>query len=431
MAFSSFRTYKTFCLCLVVAFAVLYNVQAQEEKSIEEPLGILLTWKEDPTSTISIDWHLTTEQQQVLHYKDRESTEWMKAESKTHAFPFSERIIHRVLLNGLKPGTSYSIKFREGSKEYYFNTMPADISDEAIRIAIGGDTMHEQSFMEKTNRQVVKYNPHFAVIGGDLAYANGLESNLGRWYQWFDAVKNTLIAEDGRIIPLVIGIGNHEVVGGYYSKHEDYKQDDESRRKIAPYYYNLFSFPDQPGYGVLDFGKYLSFILLDSEHTNPIDGVQKEWLKNILDERREMAHIIPIYHVPAYPSARDFNGTNESRVREHWLPIMEEVGVKLAFKNHDHAYKRTFPIKNNKIDKDGIIYIGDGSWGTRPRETHKLEETWYLDEVQSIRAFTLVTLQGSLFNILTIDEDGNLIDSYPENPLLKKMDSIIKTVAGQ
>ena len=106
-------------------------------------------------------------------------------------------------------------------------------------------------------------------------------------------------------------------------------------------------------------------------------------------------------------------------------------GVKLAFENHDHAYKRTFPIKNNKIDREGIVYIGDGSWGTRPREVHKLEETWYLQKAQSIRAFTLVTLQGSYFNILSIDEDGNLIDSYPQNPLQEKMDAVIKIVAGK
>ncbi|EPR65885.1 hypothetical protein ADICYQ_5030 [Cyclobacterium qasimii M12-11B] len=38
---------------------------------------------------------------------------------------------------------------------------------------------------------------------------------------------------------------------------------------------------------------------------------------------------------------------------------------------------------------------------------------------QSVRAFTLVTLQGKSFNILTVDEDGKIIDSYPNNPLIK------------
>src|SRR5690606_3611267 len=242
MYFESFKQFKALYLGLILSLLLLGNVQGQEATTAEEPLAIFLTWKEDPSSTISIDWHLLTAQQQVLYYKEKTSMQWLKAESKTHAFPFSDRTIHRVFLDGLNPGTSYSIKFGEESEEYYFNTMPEDITNEAIRIAVGGDTMHNQFLMEKTGKEVVKFDPHFVVIGGDLAYANGVEANVGKWYQWFDAVKNSLITDDGRIIPMVIGIGNHEVVGGYTSRHEDYKEDDESRRKIAPYYYNLFSF---------------------------------------------------------------------------------------------------------------------------------------------------------------------------------------------
>lgn len=81
---------------------------------------------------------------------------------------------------GLKPGTSYSIKFGDLESEYYFTTMPADIAKEPIRVAVSGDTLHDQAFMEKTNNQVVKYDPHFAAIGGDLAYANGNPDNVKR-----------------------------------------------------------------------------------------------------------------------------------------------------------------------------------------------------------------------------------------------------------
>lgn len=396
------------------------GIHASDLRPQEEPLAIFLTWTDDPLRTISIDWHLTSSEKQVLYYRLKGTGDWKKSESSVHDFPYSDRKIHRVGLKGLAPNHNYEIRFGENSQVYYFRTMPQDISREPLRIAIGGDSMHDQAFMEKTNRQVAAYDPHFAVIGGDLAYANALEKNLDRWYQWFDAVKNTLIMEDGRIIPLVLGIGNHEVLSGSFSRHEDFKFDDESRAKIAPYYYNLFAFPGQPGYGVLDFGEYLSFFLLDSDHTNPIDGVQKEWFRRELAIRNEMTHIIPLYHVPAYPSVRDFHGSSQSRVREHWLPLIEKAGVRLVFENHDHAYKRTYPIKNNEIHQDGVVYIGDGSWGTNPREIHDAATTWYLEKSQSIRAFTLVTLQGSAFNIISVDEDGNVIDTYPANPLHNK-----------
>lgn len=385
----------------------------------QDPTGIFLTWKEDPLTTMVVDWHLESGSFEILHVKEKGTEAWTQQQSEVHPFPHSERKIHRVALSGLKPGTSYSIKFGNGNKEYYFNTMPADIAKESIRIAIGGDSMHDQSFMEKTNTQVAKFNPHFAAIGGDLAYANGDPKNVKRWYQWFDAVKNTLIREDGRIIPVVVGIGNHEVRKAVFEEGEEVIYNDANRAKMSPFYYGLFAFPGQPGYAVLDFGKYFSFFLLDSDHSNPIIGPQTDWLKRELAVRDDVTQIITMHHVPAYPSVRDFNGTTQSRVREHWLPLIEKAGVKLVFENHDHAYKRTYPIKNNQVDKDGVVFIGDGSWGTRTRKTHDPETTWYLDKAMSVRAFTLVTLQGSSFNIISIDDDGNVIDSYPQNPLLK------------
>ncbi|MEX0882343.1 MAG: metallophosphoesterase family protein [Cyclobacteriaceae bacterium] len=385
----------------------------------ESPSGILLTWKEDPTTTMSLDWHNTSGESQTLIYRLKGNTDWKKSQSNVLDFPFSDRKIHRVFLRGLTPDHSYEVKFGNDTEVYYFKTMPADISKEPIRIAIGGDTMHDQRLMEMTNKQVAKYDPHFAIIGGDLAYANGDQKNLNRWYEWFDAVKNTLIMEDGRIIPMILGIGNHEVQGGYMNKHEDFVANDENRKRIAPFYYTLFSFPDQPGYGVLDFGKYFSLILLDSDHSNPIEGVQTEWFKRELAIREEVTHLVAMYHVPAYPSVRDYNGSIQTKVREYWTPLIEKSGIRLVFENHDHAYKRTYPIKNNGIHQDGIVYIGDGSWGTSPREVHDAATTWYLEKSQSINAFTLLTLQGKAYSLISVDHNGNIIDSYPAQPTLK------------
>lgn len=392
----------------------------------EEPGGIYLTWKEDPTSTISIDWHLKNSDSQSLYYRKKGTKNWKKSASTVLDFPFSNRKIHRVFLNGLTANQAYEIKLGQFDKVYYFKTMPKDIAKTPISFAIGGDTMHDQAWMEKTNRQVLPYHPDFIVWGGDLAYANGDGKNVKRWYAWFDAVKNTLIQEDGRIIPILAGIGNHEVKKGYNDEDISENLKMEKRKESAPFYYSLFAFPGQPGYGVLEFGQYLSFIFLDSDHTNAIDGPQKDWLERELSLQKEKntSHVMAIYHVPAYPSAIKkgtprYSGTTQTMIRDHWVPLFEKSTLKLAFENHDHTYKRTHPIKNNTIDQDGIVYIGDGSWGTRPRQVHEAAKTWYLATSQPVRAFTLVTLEGRGFSIISVDEEGNIIDSYPKNPLLK------------
>uniref|UniRef100_UPI0030ED4373 purple acid phosphatase family protein n=1 Tax=uncultured Cyclobacterium sp. TaxID=453820 RepID=UPI0030ED4373 len=405
---------------IFICFLSLLGLFVGPLSAQEEPSGIYLTWEKDPTSTMTIDWHLKTNTTQTLFYRKKGEEDWRKKSGQVTNFPFSDRKIHRVFLSGLMADQAYEVKFGSHERVYYFKTMPKEISRNPIKFAIGGDTMHDQKVMEKTNLQVLPYNPDFIIIGGDLAYANGDGKNVKKWYAWFEAVKNTLIQEDGRMIPIMVGIGNHEVKSGFDEESIPENLKVEKRKESAPFYYNLFAFPGQPGYGVLEFGNYLSFLFLDSDHTNAIDGPQKDWLARelALQKEKNTSHVMAIYHVPAYPSARSFTGTTQTMIRNHWVPLFEKSSMNLAFENHDHAYKRTYPIKDNNVDEDGIVYIGDGSWGTKPRTVHEAASTWYLETSQSVRAFTLVTLQGKSFNIITVDEDGNIIDSYPNNPLI-------------
>ena len=317
-------------------------------------------------------------------------------------------------LTGLEPGTYYEFRFGEESRVFRFRTMPGDAL-QPIRFAAGGDVRHEQRWMERTNSQVLKYDPEFVLWGGDLAYADGREDRVNRWYEFFDAMKNTLITEEGRVIPAVAGLGNHEVQGGYYYNTEGFEPTDEWRETISPYFYALLAFPGQPGYNVLDFADYLSIIVLDSDHNNPIEGAQTEWLEQVLSERQHVPHVFPIYHVPAFPSHRDYHSDVITRVRETWTPLFEQYGVQVAFENHDHTYKRTPPIRNGTVDPGGVVYLGDGAWGVRTRDYHPPDETWYLERVESVRHFILVTIQGRHQTFTVVDEDGNIIDRYPES----------------
>jgi acid phosphatase type 7 len=401
-------------------FSLILFLSATWRIADNEPLAIFLTWTEDPTTTISIDWHTMQKQDQRLFFRKRNGGEWEDVTSHTFPFPFSNRFIHRVSLSNLIPNTAYDIKFGASENIYYFRTMPSNTAEEQVIIALGGDTMYsgQTDLMIKTNHQVLKYDPHFVVIGGDLAYADGLAEGVEKWYSWFDAWKTSLITDDNRIIPIIVGIGNHEVVKGYYYNHEDFVVNDENREKIAPYFYKLFAFPGHPGYNILDFGNYLSLIILDTDHTNPIDGEQTEWLEEQLEKRREVLHTVPVYHVAAYSSYRNFEGRIPKRIREHWLPLFEEHGVKVAFENHDHTYKLTYPIKNNQIDEDGIVFVGDGAWGRIPRPIRN-KDAWYLKSADSLRSFVIMSIQGRNQSLLMIDGDGNLIESYPSIPQLE------------
>lgn len=406
-----------FPLLLVFTAAACTHGLSAERAHRFEPAGLLLTWQRDPTTTMTIDWHTLKETPSELQYREAGTDTWAAVTGASHPFPFTERTIHRVELTGLDPNTTYEFRFGPDSREYRFRTMPADLR-EPVRFAAGGDTRHQKNWMERTNRIAMKYDPCFVVWGGDLAYANGDPKNVSRWFEWFEAIHDTLIARDGRVVPVVAGVGNHEVQQGSYRNHEDREDSDAFRERIAPFFYALLAFPGQPGYDVLDFGDYMSLIILDTDHLNPIEGAQTEWLARTLEERAGRPHVFPVYHVTAYPSNRDFNGRVETSIRELWTPLFDRHGVKLAFEHHDHTYKRTYPIRAGEVHEDGVVYIGDGAWGVRTRPVHPVDETWYLRRAESARHCIIVTLQGTARSVLVVDEHGDVIDTYPEMPFL-------------
>jgi acid phosphatase type 7 len=387
--------------------------------SAEAPVAVMLTWQQDPTTTMTIDWHTLPDDEgrSTLCFGDGAADQWStQVESAQHAWPYGPRTIHRVELTGLSPGTEYRFQVGEFGRVYRFRTMPADIDAQPVRFAIGGDTQHLPQFLETTNQVALAHDVDFVAWGGDLAYADGgdNESHQTRWESWFAANQRTLVADDGRVVPILVAIGNHEVRGGYHYNHPEYEQTDDWRSQIAPYFYSLFAFPGQPGYGALDFGEYMTLLFLDTDHSNPILGEQTGWLTSALEARTAtgVPHVFPVYHVPAHPSHRDPMGQVETRVRDTWVPLFEANDIKLAFEHHDHTYKRTHPIRGGEIaPDDGIVYIGDGAWGVLTREGEQ-SDAWYIDQFASVRHAVIVSIQGDNRHVQVVSENGDTIDEY-------------------
>jgi acid phosphatase type 7 len=378
--------------------------------------GLFLTWQGDPTSTMTIDWHTADgAMPPALEYRQAGMEVWQIQTGQRFPFPFSKRTVHRVELAALQPGATYQFRFSPGTPVYSFRTMPRQAT-RPIRFVAGGDVRHRQEWMEAANRLAARMDPDFIVWGGDLAYADGREDRAGNWHEFFDAIRNSLVTPEGRVIPVLAAIGNHEVRGGFHFNMEGYVQDAATRAALAPYYFTLFAMPGQPGYNVLDFGDYLSIFLLDSNHTNPVAGTQTEWLAQALATRQEVPHLFPVYHVTAYPSHRSFEDRTSREIRQHWVPLFERFNVRVAFENHDHTYKRTVPIRANQPHPQGIVYIGDGCWGVSPRSVHDPAATWYLEKALSTRHVILVTVDRTHQHFLVVDEQGKVIDEYPATP---------------
>jgi hypothetical protein len=367
-----------------------------------QPSTLFLTWQRDPTTTMTVQWVGTIGETSDtnVYFSGSKVGPWQSQPTTTKVYPYTDLRVFRAELTGLTPGADYQFTIGKHSPTYRFRTMPAKAT-EPIHFISGGDcgtNVHAVA----NNIQAARQDPAFAVVGGDLGYDNGRSVEIS--LAFLRNYSKHMVTRDGRMIPMVTCIGNHEVIGGY-----------NQPRQKAPFFYALFDgmYPET-GYAALDFGDYLSLILLDTGHTSAIGGAQTDWLERTLAERVDRAHVFAVNHVPAYPSYRAMKGsggkegTGEGN-RKYWVPLFEKYRVPVVLEHHDHTFKRTKPLIDGIGHDNGVLYLGDGSWGMlrTPQSPEKLS---HLAAASRDYHLSLHCIQGEERFHLALDENGRVMD---------------------
>lgn len=377
-------------------------------KELFKPDTLFAIWQRDPTTTMTIQWigsenetPDTSINYRIAAKKDADAgSPWQTAKTSTKPYPMTEFKVFRCELTQLQPGAEYEFQIGKASALYRFKTMPAKATD-TIHFVSGGDC-GVGSHAVANNLLAAKQDPMFAIVGGDLGYDNGrsVEVSLAFIRNW----SKTMIAAGNRLIPMIPGIGNHEVNGGY-----------STDRAKAPFYYALFDglYPET-GYTTLDFGDYLSLVLLDTGHTSPIGGEQADWLEKTLRARKDHPHTLVVNHVPAYPSHRPMvtasgkPGAGAGN-REHWVPLFDKYRVPVVLEHHDHTFKRSKPLVGGEMHADGVLYLGDGSWG-KLRVPLPIEKLPHLLKVSSHYHLSYHRIEGEERYHIAMDDTGKMLD---------------------
>jgi hypothetical protein len=312
----------------------------------------------------------------------------------------------------IRPGASLIVQGpTRGGRYFKFRTMPRTLPAN-FRFVTGGDMMHKRKYLDAMNQRAAQLNPWFALLGGDLAYANASSKEVAKWDDWLESwMLNSVRKSDGCLIPMVVAIGNHEVAGGTGKKPKD-----------AKYFYSLFPLSAKRSFYAMDIGNYLSLIVLDSDLTERVEGEQTAWLGQALAKRTgKVPFIFPCYHKAAYGTAKPPKDTNDSskdplaqKIIKNWCPLFDKYRVTAVFENDHHTYKRTHPLRANKVDKkNGVLYLGDGCWGVDTRSVPKPGELWYLAKAESRRHLICVTLNNGQASYAAHEADGKVIDQHP------------------
>lgn len=392
----------------IYIFILVWGLLVGGRLFAEAPSILYLSWVHDPTSTMTVRWHTSKKKRgSELFYQKKGEQNWSRQIGSAQFLSDSDVLVHQVELTELEPDTYYHFRIGEGDEKFLFRTMPRE-DLRAVRFVVAGDAYFYLYLFRKMNEQIVRKDPDFILVGGDIAYAGGHKSffkgarwQVKRWQTFLKEWRKQMVGTDGRLIPMVIVVGNHDVAG-------------KSRisRKKSNLFYELFPMQQkETAYQVLDFGSYLSLFLLDTGHTHPVKGEQQSWLSDVLAERGKVRWKIAAYHIAAYPSVYSYRGTVPTQIRQYWSPLFEQHHLLAAFEHHNHAYKRTHPIKGEKIDPKGVFYLGDGAWGVSPRKPQPMKKHWYMDNALETNCFWLVSLHQGDCSIESFDIKGKPIDA--------------------
>lgn len=403
-------------LCLGVGGTVKQAAAAPffpRRENKEGPLHTYLTYSDDPATTIDVNLCLKGKSGHATVYFDTVSRKGdkdayaQKVDATYYSTPLEmldRRAMHTAALKGLQPGTTYYFMGgdHEGgyTDERSFRTLPG--GNAPIRFIDGGD-MNIGPRARKLLKWAGQQDPDFVVIGGDIPYANGLFAEYGDWIQWFKNWDEFMHCSDGRMIPMVTAVGNHEV--------NRYESDNLYLR--SPLYLSLFGRQSEAPYYVRKFSDDVVMFLLDTDHLVPIEGAQTTWLEQEMAKYKDVKYKFASYHVPLYPTHRPYEGEASKAARTHWGPLFDNYGLTVGYEHHDHVFKRSKPLKGNQVVEkgQGTVYVGDGTFGVDPR-TVDPQPRWYNEKEGSIAHFWVTDVRPEGLALKAIDEDGVEVDAF-------------------
>jgi acid phosphatase type 7 len=367
-----------------------------EYPSSGKPDQILLTWSDDPGTTMDIQWRThVTDMESKVKYWQKGSTDTMIQDGKRNLMEDrmlqNDRYIHRFTakIKALQPNGKYEylVETVAGSKSpvYSFSTAPNESSP--FSFIWFGDVHNTEQWGDLIDLANQTHQDHaFHIIAGDL-----VNTGLHRddWDQLF-AYGGSAFAQK----PLLAVPGNHDSQDGLG----------------AWMYEDMLSFPNNGPEG-LPPGRTFSFSYQNALFIM-IDGTlgirqQTDWLEELLENSEEEWKILTI-HFPPFNAVEPYE-----HIIDAWAPLFQKHQVDFVLSGHFHYYMRSKPMLGREVSDDltkGTYYMI--SIGTKGK--NEGAPKGYYAEVQFPASFLYqkVKINANTLSFDTYNLDGEVVDSF-------------------
>ena len=422
----SYRVVKKYLFIYVIGALLLVSC-AKKEYGPASVNKIRLSWTDDPTTTMTIGWDQLDGKNSTIYYgtedHDRNWEDYEESAKPTRELEHLTMNTRFCDLKKLIPNEEYYFVIKDSSgvsERLWFKTAPD--TPAPFTCILGGDTKSEGEAYRAgqfSNKMVSILRPLFIIFAGDFTN-DGITAI--DWENWIRNWSQQTRSIDGQMFPMVAVNGNHE------------NRDMMVLNKVfnAPYQNNN----PEDIYFSLSFGSdFFHMISLNSMVDH--GGTQKAWLENDLKQNKDFTFKIASYHKPFHPHT-ERKSENENQFK-HWVPLFDKYGLDISVDGDSHMTKITYPLKMDTIngfqgfirdDKNGTMYIGEGSWGASPRPNDD-DKPWTIrsgsfNQIKWLQVFPKTASEEARIDIRTVitstRDSTDIAISHVENvtPLTKE-----------
>ncbi|CAI2359685.1 unnamed protein product [Moneuplotes crassus] len=335
---------------------------------------------------------------------------------------YSRREIYTALVENLDENSTYLFKFENSawnnpkSEMYSYKTFNKD----NFSILLGGDVGNKQGAVDMNKNVVSKLNFDMIMIGGDIAYDNGVPTCyravdyfLKRLpYDRYDEETNST-----RVVPLMIALGNHDAgVNSYvgaeipHTKHEPIFKHYFPQNTVNGKVPNV---TERRSYFQHKLGNKLQMFFLDAGYYSPMEGNQTAWLHNHLEASNAEIKMAQ-YHGPIVTAVRHTSDPDYKVIKhgkEEWIPLFDKYNMTIVSENHSHVFKRSKKLLNFEESEEGTVYLGEGSWGIHVDDNPPhVDPQWFVKWKITQHIWHLEFTQDRQIIAKAYDEKFNMLD---------------------
>lgn len=398
-----------------------------------QPCHVYLTAGRDLTSEVFVNVHLPLTAAGVgieIHIETEEDTgshNIKKVDAELFAFPLldprDQRLVYSAHLKELSPSTSYRFRImhREyiGESYYYYRTPSRD----SMVVSVGGDAGVTKITKSIFARMTTLGSSSLGIIGGDVAYDNGMYACACTWDSILDMWESNR-SEDRYLVPLLMAVGNHDLgvndntndAYGLMREGEscDMNWVDRAPPLIMgwfPHDQNLEPVCRRKTAHVHTIPGLVNWWILDSAYGVPaLDMVGFVTDSSQLVSGSSTTNLA-VYHVPL-ESASAADVASSAYLRDSWGKriFANNIPFVAAFENHSHLYKRTQPLYEH-----GTVFFGDGNIGITMVHEEDLRRPSMDNPISKAgiqNHFFSVNISKNSITVNAIDENGAIFDSW-------------------